>query len=407
MFQVQQLKFNVIIPTRERADTIFHALRTVVAQDYDNLNIIVSDNFSQDNTREVVDSFGDPRISYINTGKRISMSHNWEFALDHVTEGWVIFIGDDDGLLLGAIELLNKLIQEYGVEAVSCQSYVNYVWPNHYSDRMDGFFLLKLANSVKLKSSFDEVKKIFTGQLKTFHKLPGCYHGAASIGLINRLRDKSGRFFCSQIPDVYAAIALSFGTKQFLSMDYPFTVAGISKHSNGMSELISASLSNKSASEQFNTENNIPFDGTLIKGVSTHIMVYESYLQSHHIHHNALSLDLMGQLEVAMKVAPKSFRLAVEGQCNEIARMNDLVLNPKIKIHFLTAWAEFLYKIQSFITQVSFASKKIGLMNVYDAAMFASYIHRIASVNITYRLLFGLINLIEYVDRKLCTSKKQ
>lgn len=30
------------------------------------------------------------------------MSHNWEFAL-YVHEGWVTFMGDDDGLLPGAI----------------------------------------------------------------------------------------------------------------------------------------------------------------------------------------------------------------------------------------------------------------------------------------------------------------
>jgi cellulose synthase/poly-beta-1,6-N-acetylglucosamine synthase-like glycosyltransferase len=66
-----KIKFNVIIPTRERMDTLRHCLRTVVAQDYDPLNIIVSDNFSQDGTREVVAEFNDPRITYVNTGRRV------------------------------------------------------------------------------------------------------------------------------------------------------------------------------------------------------------------------------------------------------------------------------------------------------------------------------------------------
>ncbi len=75
------MKFTVIIPTRERADTLYYSLKTCVTQDYDDLEILVSDNFSQDNTREVVESFKDPRIRYINTGKRVSMSDNWEFAV--------------------------------------------------------------------------------------------------------------------------------------------------------------------------------------------------------------------------------------------------------------------------------------------------------------------------------------
>ena len=78
--------FNVIVPTRERADVLLHCLRTIVAQDYERLKIIVSDNFSQDHTEEIVRSFRDERISYLNTGARLSMSHNWEFALGHASE---------------------------------------------------------------------------------------------------------------------------------------------------------------------------------------------------------------------------------------------------------------------------------------------------------------------------------
>jgi cellulose synthase/poly-beta-1,6-N-acetylglucosamine synthase-like glycosyltransferase len=48
---------TLIIPSRERADVLLYALKTAVAQDYANLRILVSDNASTDNTREVVASF--------------------------------------------------------------------------------------------------------------------------------------------------------------------------------------------------------------------------------------------------------------------------------------------------------------------------------------------------------------
>ncbi|RYZ29021.1 MAG: glycosyltransferase, partial [Sphingobacteriales bacterium] len=81
---MKEHKYTVVVPTRERADTLLHTLRTCVTQNYDNLTILVSDNCSQDTTEEVVRSFNDPRIQYVNTGKRLSMSHNWEFALSQV-----------------------------------------------------------------------------------------------------------------------------------------------------------------------------------------------------------------------------------------------------------------------------------------------------------------------------------
>ena len=102
---------NVVIPTRERADTLKFCLQTVLMQAYSNLRIIVSDNFSNDSTKDVVLRFNDERITYLNTGQRLSMSHNWEFALSKITDGWVTILGDDDGLLPGALERVAEIIK--------------------------------------------------------------------------------------------------------------------------------------------------------------------------------------------------------------------------------------------------------------------------------------------------------
>ena len=111
-------KFTIIIPTRERADILIHAIASALAQDYSNLEVLVSDNASSDDTEELVSKFDDARVRYINTGKRVSMSHNWEFALDHVTEGWVTVLGDDDAILPGVLRSVNKVIDETGTLAI-------------------------------------------------------------------------------------------------------------------------------------------------------------------------------------------------------------------------------------------------------------------------------------------------
>ena len=91
------LKFSIVIPTRNRAKTLYHTLRTCISQQYVNFEIIVSDNNNVDNTKDVVDSFDDNRIRYINTQNSIGMTSNWEFALSHVTGDYVMYLGDDDG----------------------------------------------------------------------------------------------------------------------------------------------------------------------------------------------------------------------------------------------------------------------------------------------------------------------
>ena len=115
---MQYNKLTILIPTRERCDTLYDTLRTCLNQTYQNLEIIVSDNFSQDRTKEVVMSFDDKRLKYINTGKRISMSENFDFALSHVKDGYIMFIGDDDGILPNSLEYVNEIINTTGCEAV-------------------------------------------------------------------------------------------------------------------------------------------------------------------------------------------------------------------------------------------------------------------------------------------------
>ena len=90
---------SVIIPTRERADTLLFAIKTAFDQNSDDYEVIVSDNFSQDNTKEVVESFSDPRLVYVNSGRRLSMCDNYEFGLEHARGEYIIFIGDDDAIM--------------------------------------------------------------------------------------------------------------------------------------------------------------------------------------------------------------------------------------------------------------------------------------------------------------------
>ena len=56
---------SIIIPTFNRRDYITIALDSVMAQTYTDYEIIVVDDGSNDNTREVVKKFRDNRIRYI------------------------------------------------------------------------------------------------------------------------------------------------------------------------------------------------------------------------------------------------------------------------------------------------------------------------------------------------------
>ena len=56
---------SVVIPTCNRADFVARAIQSVLDQTYQDFEILVVDDASQDATSKVVKSFCDERITYI------------------------------------------------------------------------------------------------------------------------------------------------------------------------------------------------------------------------------------------------------------------------------------------------------------------------------------------------------
>src|ERR1700730_8219293 len=178
---------TVIIPTRNRCETLWATLKTCVEQDTDNLSIVVSDNCSEDDTREVVHSFTDTRVRYLNTGARLSMTGNFEFALHHAGSGYVCFLGDDDGLMPGAIRRVESLVTETGSVAVTSSS-VYYSWPNFPFKHWRNMALVRdLGNAIEWRNAKSEVARLisFRGQERNYvWGLPGVYRGFISSDII-------------------------------------------------------------------------------------------------------------------------------------------------------------------------------------------------------------------------------
>lgn len=367
------IKFTVIIPTRERADTLIHCLRTVVIQDYDNLEIIVSDNWSQDNTKDVVESFADPRIRYVNTGERLSMSHNWEFALGHVTEGWVTVVGDDDGLLPGAIAKVANVVHQTGCEAVTSK-WCYYGWPR--STVMENQLVVPITSGLEIRETKKWLSMLLRGNA-VYPDLPYFYTGGfASIEAIRRARDKDGRFFRSMIPDVYSAIALASVLDKYVMLREPVAIAGTSSHSNGASTL--GIGQNTNPARQFYSERNIPFHEALFGGESVKsipILVYESYLQSTDLHHDYLQIHMPDQLGLALaRVKSRGFA-ELRQYCMQVAQRNG-ILEKEIMRGYRREKTRFLIERIKEAIRLSFSALTIdgadfGIRDISGAATLA------------------------------------
>lgn len=267
-------KYTVIIPTRDRAETLEATLRTCLRQTYENFEIIVSDNYSSDNTKEIVDCCNDSRIRYINPGRRLSMSGNFEFALGHVTDGFVMFIGSDDGIMPDAIDYVDSIVKKYKVDAVSCRQ-ASYVWPDFPDRNIAG----KLSfggwrSDVEIRKSSEWINKTLNFQVHYCFDLPNLYCGFVHKRIIDKAY-KEGGYFHSITPDAYSAFATAIFVDGYAFSHRPFSIAGASSKSNGASS-INPSGDNSEATK-FYSENDIDLCDGFVNCPSYEVIVAEAF----------------------------------------------------------------------------------------------------------------------------------
>lgn len=89
-------RVTVAIPTYNRVALLARAVESVLVQSYDNVEVIISDNCSQDGTFAYLQKLTDPRIRIYRQPNNCGMVNNWDFCLLQATGEYFIILSDDD-----------------------------------------------------------------------------------------------------------------------------------------------------------------------------------------------------------------------------------------------------------------------------------------------------------------------
>lgn len=89
---------SIGIPTYNRAESLKRAINSAVNQTYTNLEIIISDNCSIDETQQLCEELCklDSRITYIRQAKNFGATNNFSFVLKKATGEYFMWLADDD-----------------------------------------------------------------------------------------------------------------------------------------------------------------------------------------------------------------------------------------------------------------------------------------------------------------------
>lgn len=291
-------KYSIVVPTRNRADTLYFCLKTCMAQQYDNLEILVCNNSSDTKTQEVVQTLQqqDPRIRCVTPPKTLGMTSNWNFAMEHVSGDFVTFVGDDDGLLSNAVSSVNRILEIHDVQAVVWQP-ATFGWP---TSRSAPNRIAVLLNQKSFLMNSKILITLIARNLTSCGRAPMVYRGFVSTEAMRRLKVKTGRYFWSCSPDVYSGYALLSEFDNYYYTFYPLGVHGASGHSNGEAYL--DSKTNKQQST-FLAEHDIPFHPKMrpIAG-GIHSGFLEALLEANdRCFQGKLSIDMASHLKEIVK----------------------------------------------------------------------------------------------------------
>lgn len=105
---------SVIIPTYNRAGTLVRAVNSVLHQGHANLEVIIVDDASMDDTEAVVTTLADPRVRYVRLAKNRGASNARNEGLRLAKGDYLAFQDSDDEWLAGKLELQLAAAREAG-----------------------------------------------------------------------------------------------------------------------------------------------------------------------------------------------------------------------------------------------------------------------------------------------------
>ena len=119
---------SVGLTTYNRGALLRVAIQKILAQTYKNIEIVIADDGSTDNTQSICKTFArkDKRIRYFRQKQNVGMNKNYTFALNKARGKYFIWAADDDKWKNNYLEALAALLQTYPdavVAASSCRFY--------------------------------------------------------------------------------------------------------------------------------------------------------------------------------------------------------------------------------------------------------------------------------------------
>ena len=225
-------RFSIVIPTRQRHQTLPYAIQSVLFQNCDDFELIVQDNCSGPETWDVVKQFRTPKLKYQRAGRLLPMNENWEMALDLCEGDYLFYMGDDDALMPDGLRLAADILQRTELEILSWQKYT-YWWESSLEPTLHGRLFLHLGCNFQMVDPRAMLESFYDWKIG-FGVLPSIYTSLVHRRVVEQVRARTGgTYFTIGAPDVWTGITNSLVAQRVGVFERGLSLSGNSGASTG------------------------------------------------------------------------------------------------------------------------------------------------------------------------------
>lgn len=118
------MKVSILTACHNDQKFILECSKSILSQDYSDLEWIVVDDCSSDRTHELLKKVNDPRLKLFKNDKQLFCSSTYAKALKKATGDICCIVDGDDALVQGAVSTIVKLYKKYGD--------IGYIYTQHW-----------------------------------------------------------------------------------------------------------------------------------------------------------------------------------------------------------------------------------------------------------------------------------
>lgn len=215
---MQQPFFSIVIPTRGRPKFLRDAVVSALRQNFDNFEVLVSDNYNDIQTQALLDEFKkDRRLRCIRTDGLLNMPKHWDFATQHAHGQYVLILTDRSVLKHGALKTIHGAISVSNSPVEVCSWRWSLYDDAAGSEYGDG--AMHKDKRTIVYSSRRLAEEFAQGLGGYVYCLPRGLNSCYKNTLMQRIRHEFGSPFKPISPDYYSAFAILGTAQEVLYID--------------------------------------------------------------------------------------------------------------------------------------------------------------------------------------------